>query len=77
VVAVTNKDWGRIHAKAWTDPKFRKLLETDPTKAVKAYGREVGKNFTKIVKVAAKPKGTKGAAREHLVDHHPHPPSCC
>ena len=26
--APTKKDWGQIHAKAWRDPEFRKLLET-------------------------------------------------
>lgn len=69
----TNADWGRIYAKAWTDSKFRKLLETDPTKAIKAYAKERGKKFTKIVKVAKKPKNpTKRLDQIHL-----HPPSCC
>jgi hypothetical protein len=78
VVAVTNTDWGRIHAKAWTDPKFRKLLEKDPTKAIKAYGREVGKNFTKMLKLTKKPKrAPKRASEIQLVKFHPHPPSCC
>jgi hypothetical protein len=73
VAAVTNADWGKIHAKAWRDAKFRKLLETDPTKAIRKYGKEVGKTFTKMVKVARKPKGKK----EHLEKEHRQPPACC
>ena len=69
----TNADWGKIHAKAWRDPKFRKLLETDPTKAVRAYGKQVGKKFTKIVKLDRKPKG----AKEPLERHHRRAPGCC
>jgi hypothetical protein len=74
VAALTNREWGKIYAKAWTDPKFRKLLETDPTKAIKAYGKQVGKTFKKIVKLRPKPKGVP---RHKLPQHHPHPPSCC
>ena len=73
MAALTKADWGKIHAKAWSDAKFRKLLESDPTKAVRKYGREVGKTFTKIVKVVRKPKG----AKEHLERAHRHPPACC
>jgi hypothetical protein len=78
VAVLTNKEWGKIHAKAWTDPKFRKLLERDPTKAIKAYGKEVGKTFNKMVKVTPRPKKAKrGATADQLVHFHPHPPSCC
>jgi hypothetical protein len=71
--APSGKDWGKIHAKAWLDPKFRKLLESDPKKAIQAYGREVGKKFTKIVKLPAKPQ----IPDEHLPRVNPHPPACC
>ena len=73
--APTKKDWALIHAKAWKDPKFRALLETDPKKAITAYAKEHNKTFDKIFKVAAKPKGV---ADEHLhkVDMS-HPPACC
>jgi hypothetical protein len=74
--APTNKDWGRIHAKAWRDAEFRKLLEQDPKKALAQYGREVGKTFDKIVKIGRKPKGV---ADEDL-DRHKNataPPACC
>ena len=67
MATLTNKDWGKIHAKAWTDPKYRKLLETDPTKAIKAYGKEVGKTFKKMVKLK----------KSELSSAHPFPPSCC
>ena len=74
--APTTKDWGRIHAKAWRDSGFRKLLEQDPKKAITEYGKEVGKKFDRIVKIAAKPKGVKPE------DLHRHknataPPACC
>jgi hypothetical protein len=71
---LTNKDWGKIHAKAWLDPEFRNLLETDPTRAIKQYGREVGKTFDKIVKLRAKPKGIPD---DFLADVNPFAPSCC
>jgi hypothetical protein len=76
VAALTNADWGKIHAKAWTDPKFRRLLETDPTKAIKKYGKEIGKTFQKMVKLKKKPKGAP-KDQEKLAHFHPHPPSCC
>jgi hypothetical protein len=74
--APTSKDWGRIHAKAWRDPEFRKLLEQDPKKAIAQYGKEVGKTFDRIVRIAPKPKGVKPD------DLHRHanataPPACC
>lgn len=74
--APTNKDWGRIHAKAWRDPEFRKLLEQDPKKAVAQYGKEVGKTFDKIVRIRPKPKGV---ANEQLERHEDAtaPPACC
>ncbi len=75
MAVLTNADWGKIHAKAWTDPKFRKLLERDPTKAIKVYGKAVGKTFQKVVKLKKKPKGIKDPVK--LAHFHPHPPSCC
>ncbi|HEY7247552.1 MAG TPA: hypothetical protein VH678_27075 [Xanthobacteraceae bacterium] len=71
---LTSKDWGKIHAKAWRDPNFRKLLESDPTKAVHTYGKEVGKTFDKILTVRGKPAGIPDPHLEHV---HPFPPSCC
>ena len=76
MAVLTNTDWGKIHAKAWTDPKFRKLLERDPTKAIRVYGKEVGKTFQKMVKLKKKPKGAPQDP-EKLAHVHPHPPSCC
>jgi hypothetical protein len=76
MAAPTSKDWGKIHAMAWRDRDFRKLLETDPKKALAKYGKTVGKRFDKVVRVSAKPKGVPAA------DHHKHstaiaPPACC
>jgi hypothetical protein len=49
-------------------------LESDPTKAIKAYGGEVGKTFPKIVKLERRPKKK---SIEQLARVHPFPPSCC
>jgi hypothetical protein len=74
--APTNKDWGRIHAKAWRDPEFRNLLEQDPKKAIAQYGKQIGKTFDQVVKVRPRPRGV--AAEE--LERHPDataPPACC
>ncbi len=74
--APTKKDWGHIHAKAWKDAAFRKLLETDPKKAIDLYGKEKGKTFSKIVKIGPKPKGVH---KDDLAKHASAiaPPACC
>jgi hypothetical protein len=72
----TKEDWGKIHAKAWKDPQFRQLLETNPTEAVKKYGNEVGKAFDKIV--AVDPPPNPGDVPEELWPLlHQAPPACC
>lgn len=47
--APTAEDWAAMHQKAFTDPAYRTLFETDPTAAVKQYATEAKKNFTLIV----------------------------
>ncbi len=71
---ITNEDWGKIHAKAWKDHAFRSLLEKDPTAAIHQYGKEVGKTYTKIVKVPDRPAGVADA---HLHEQHQGPVACC
>ena len=71
---LTDQDWGKIHAKAWRDPNFRNLLETDPTAAIKCYGLEVGKTFDKIVVLRGRPKLVPDSALDEV---NPFPPSCC
>ena len=73
---ITGEDRGRIHARAWRDPEFRHLLETDPTEAIKRYGREQRppKTFDKIVMVRPRPVSIPDA---FLEDVNPFPPSCC
>jgi hypothetical protein len=34
---ITNGEWGRIIAHAWTDPGFAHALTTDPAKAAKSF----------------------------------------
>ncbi|MGK7874246.1 MAG: hypothetical protein AB4426_13310 [Xenococcaceae cyanobacterium] len=72
----TNKDWGNIHAKAWCDSDFRKLLEEDPTQALAQYGNEVGKTFTKRVKLPERPKDVKEEDL-HLLPDFQYPVACC
>ena len=74
VAQLTGEDWGKIHAKAWTNDRFRQLLETDPTKAIKEYGDEVGKTFERILTLRPRPEGI---ADDFLADINPFPPSCC
>jgi len=38
--ALGKTEWTSIHKKAWGDPKFRYLLETDPTGAIKLWANE-------------------------------------
>lgn len=64
-------DWVKIHAKAWQDPAFRQLLETDPTAAVQQYGAEVGKTFERIVNT------TGWADQSPTSQTLGHPVGCC
>ena len=76
MAAPSSSDWGKIHAMAWRDPAFRRLLETDPTKALAKYGRTVGKKFTKVVRVRSRPKGV-AAGDLHRHEDAVTPPACC
>jgi hypothetical protein len=71
---ISNEEWGKIYAKAWRDPKFRELLEQDPTAAIRQYGHEIRKTFTKIVKIEAPPYDL---SEPDLEDKHKFPPACC
>ena len=46
---LTKNDWIEIHAKAWRDPDFRYLLETDPTAAIKSWAFAAGREIDRIV----------------------------
>jgi hypothetical protein len=74
---LTSDDWGRIHGKAWRDPRFKLLLESDPTAAIKEYvdGQPSlkGKKL-RIVQVRPRPRGVDD---DFLDDINPFPPSCC
>lgn len=37
MTALTETDWGRIFAKAWSDPDFRAAYEDDPRAALTKY----------------------------------------
>lgn len=72
---ITGDDWGEIHAKAWRDPDFKRLLETDPTAAIRLYGNgcKPPKVFDRIVFVRPKPD----IDDKFLPFVNPFPPSCC
>jgi len=82
VAKLSDEDWGKIHAKAWLEPKFRNLLETDPTKAIREYEKSIGKPagyFTQIVRVGKPPSKTalKKTPEAVLQRAAPWPPWCC
>jgi hypothetical protein len=79
---LSDDDWGKIHAKAWLEPDFRKLLESDPTKAVRAYEKSIGKPagyFDKIVRVQKGPAASLigDVPLKVLQRAAPWPPWCC
>lgn len=81
---LSDEDWGKIHAMAWLDPKFRKLLESDPTAAIRQYEKSIGKksgHFDKIVRLTTPPPKAQKDARalpdEVLERAAPWPPWCC
>jgi hypothetical protein len=63
-------DWEKIHAKAWRDPDFRFLLETDPTAAIKCWANENKLEIDKIVDLS-------DWIRDDESDFNHGPPSCC
>jgi hypothetical protein len=67
---LTKDDWVQIHAKAWKDSKFRYLLETDPTAAVKAWASETHRTIDKIVDLS-------NWVKKDEFDWDQGPPSCC
>lgn len=38
---LTENDWGRIFAKAWSDPAFREAYEADPRGAIQKHAEEL------------------------------------
>jgi hypothetical protein len=82
VARLTDDDWGKIHARAWLNAEFRKLLESDPTAAIREYEASLGKkagHFDKIVRVGPAPnrKSTKNIPQDVLEKSAPWPPWCC
>jgi hypothetical protein len=82
VATLSDKDWGKIHAKAWLDPKFRALLEKDPTAAIREYEASQGYKpgyFDKIVRLGKPPSANvrRKADPAILEAAAPWPPWCC
>jgi hypothetical protein len=81
VAQLSDEDWGKIHAKAWLEPDFRALLEKDPTAAIRAYEKSIGKTagyFDKIVRVNMPDEAAaKRFTEKELAKVAPWPPWCC
>jgi hypothetical protein len=82
VAKLKESDWGKIHAMAWRDPKFRTMLESNPTAAVREYEKSIGKArgyFDKIVSLPRSPskKAIKSMSETELQSIAPWPPWCC
>lgn len=75
---LSDADWGKIHAKAWKEPKFRKLLETDPGRAIRTYYKATYKrNLPKGTKIMTIRKRPANVPHEHLHKVHQFVPWCC
>jgi hypothetical protein len=82
MAGLSDEDWGKIHAKAWLDPEYRKLLESDPTKAIREYEKSIGQPsgyFDQIVRVGEPPseRVRNNVPLEVLERAAPWPPWCC
>jgi hypothetical protein len=53
MVAMTEEQWGRVLAKAWTDQSFQDLLETDPKVAVGAVQAQFGIMNAKLLDLSS------------------------
>ena len=78
---ITNADWGKIHARAWRDERFRTMLEQDPTGAIRLFlsdkfGRDRVPATIKIVKLRPAPD-RDDVPEDFWEDVNPFPPSCC
>jgi hypothetical protein len=72
MATLTKQDWTKIHDKAWHDDKFRYLLETDPTTAVKSWYLDTYKtDVDKIVDLS------DWINEKDELDWNHGPPSCC
>jgi hypothetical protein len=79
---LSDEDWGKIHAKAWLEPEYRALLESDPTKAIRVYEKSIGKPsgyFDQIVRLGKPPsKSVLSKTPIEVLEHAaPWPPWCC
>ena len=52
---LSSKQWGQIIAKAWKDPEFKTLLESDPTAAIHQFASENGGHCGDLMSVPERP----------------------
>jgi hypothetical protein len=74
---ISDADWGKIHAKAWRDPEFRRLLETDPTQAIHSYAKEAKIALTKDTKLVTLREKPADIPDQYLDKVHQSVPWCC
>ena len=72
--APTKEQWSHIHAKAWQEPKFREMLESDPAAALAHYGKQNEVEFDKVIEIGPRPAGVSD---DELFKHVKIPPACC
>jgi hypothetical protein len=73
---LTGQDWGRILAKAWREPEFYNLLQTDPTRAITQWAGQQTPPRT-ITTMVILPRRPEHIPPEYWDDVNPFPPSCC
>lgn len=79
MAAITQKDWGRIHAKAWSDPAFAKAFEADPRAAIKKYGAELDIDPDADFRFQDRPDHISDASAKAMAEgtEAPEPMYCC
>ena len=76
-MALTGKDWCKIHAKAYKDQAFRTQLETDPTAAIRTWhAQEYKKEQKSLDKIVDLTSWLNATAADEGGDKCP-PPGCC
>ena len=75
---LTNADWGKIHAKAWREPKnsegYWRPIRPRPCRD---YAQQDGLKFNQNSEVAPRARSAMTYAPEFWDDVNPFPPSCC
>jgi hypothetical protein len=79
MTALTEIDWGRIFAKAWTDPAFKAAYEADPRAALRSYAAELDVDPDASFSFPPMPAKMDDATIKAMAEGsaHPQPMYCC